>query len=152
MSYPPPQPQYQHVVTQAPVTDKSKRFLNLSGGALMAIISGILLVCCIGPVALCVFTPILGAFTTSNKVDPQVEITSCTFLGSNATVAIRVTNPGTTTESWTVKVEVRDAAGDKIGEGSKYVSSIPAGKTATERTIVQLRAEGGDSCHVTGVS
>lgn len=153
MSYPPPvpPPAQHHVQIQQPVVDKSRRFLNLSGGALLAITSGLLLVCCVGPVALCMFTPIFGAFLSANKVDPQVEVTSCTFAGSHAMVGLRVTNPGTSTESWTVKVEVRDVAGDRVGDGSAYMGSIPGGKTASETTIVRLRAEGGKTCHVTGV-
>lgn len=157
--YPPPPPpqQYQHhVQVQQPVTDKSKRFLNLSTGALIGVITGILLVCCVGPIALCFFSPFLAAVSEAGKTKPDVEITSCRIeksdVLSTAKVGLRVTNKGKSTESYVVKVEIRDSSGARVGSSSEFVSSLAPGSSATEEATVFLDGSGGTTCHVVDVT
>lgn len=155
--YPPPAPQQPyHVQLQQPVTDQSKRFLNLSVGALIAIISGLLLVCCVGPIAFCFLSPVLGGMLEATKVKPDVEITSCRMDAERslpaATVGLRITNKGKSTESYVIKVEVRDAAGSRLGDGSEFVASLAPGSSATEETVVYLSGGVGSTCHVVDVT
>jgi len=147
MSYLPPAPR--------PAPDHSKRFLNLSAGALIAVVTGILLVCCIGPIALCLFSPILASITDVAKTKPDVAITSCAVESggtSLARVGLRVTNKGSSTESYSVKVEVRDSTGARVGNGFAYVSSVAPGGSANDEALVYLDATGGSTCHVVEVS
>lgn len=152
----PPPPQVQHIVQTQPGTDSSKKFLNLSLTALISIIATILLVCCIGPILLCAFTPILGAVVGDPPVTqppPTATITSCKIddSGGVATIGIRVTNNGTEDEGYTVRLIVKDATGAKVGDGSEYVSSVPAGSSAVEDATVFLDAKGGKTCSVSSV-
>lgn len=142
MSYPPP---------SAPQpTDSSRRFLNMSAGALLAIASGLLLVCCVGPIAFCFLSGTVGMFGVVSKPEPQVELTSCDIGENTAKVGLRVTNPSDSTESFTVVVQVRDASGARVGEGSAYVSSVRGGQSASDTATVVLEVAGGVTCHVTG--
>ncbi len=43
-----------------PSPDDSKKFLNMSGGLLMLVITGVILVCCIGPFVICLAGGIIG--------------------------------------------------------------------------------------------
>lgn len=155
--YPPPPPPRQ-IHVQQPVTDQSKRFLNLSAGALIAVITGLVLLCCIGPIAFCFFSPVIaeiGDLDRGNKAAPELSITSCSIDNSSpgsATVGLRLTNKGKTTESYQVKVEIRDSSGARVGSGSEYVSSLAPGSSATEEAFIVLSGSGGKTCHVTGVS
>lgn len=161
VSYPPPQqpvppPQQYHVQVQQPVTDKSKRFLNLSAGALISIIAGILLVCCVGPIALCVLSPALTSFMDVSKTKPDVELTSCRIEGGTlptATVGMRVTNKGSSTQSYLVKLEIRDSSGARVGDGTELVSRLAPGDSATEEATIYLDGPASSgSCHVVDVT
>lgn len=151
----PPPPPVQHV-HQTTGTDTTRKFLNLSGGALIAVITGILLVCCVGPIVLCFASPFLGAISDAGKTDPTVAITSCEISDSkilpSAKIRFTVTNNGATSESFLVKFEVHDAAGSRVGDGSEYVTSIGAGQTASEEATIFTDAPGGSKCTVVDVS
>lgn len=154
--FPPPPQQPYHVQVQQPVTDKSKRFLNLSAGALIAIIAGLLIVCCVGPIALCFVSPALSGFLDATKTKPDVELTSCRIEGGSlpsATVGMRVTNKGKTTESYLIKLEIRDPSGARVGDGTELVPRLAPGDSATEEALIYLdgRATSG-SCHVVDVT
>ena len=70
----PPLPMPVHMQVQQPVTDKSKRFLNLSTSALVLVITTILLVCCIGPVALCFLGGFVSAFDHGSSTPAAVMV------------------------------------------------------------------------------
>lgn len=150
---PPPPMQHVHQTTG---TDNSRKFLNLSGGALIAVITGILLVCCVGPIVFCFASPFLAAIGDAAKTDPTVTITSCTVSDTkvlpSAKIRFTVKNNGTSDEGFMVKFEVHDANGSRVGDGTEYVSSVGAGQTATEEATVYLDAPGGNKCSVVDVS
>jgi hypothetical protein len=139
-----------------PPPDSSKRFLNLSAGALIAVVTGILLVCCVGPIALCFFSPFLAGLSEGTKTKPDAAITACRIESggspASATVGLRVTNKGASTESYLVKVEIRDGSGARVGNGSELVSSLAPGSSATEETVVFLGSGEGATCHIVGIS
>jgi hypothetical protein len=150
---PPPPQHVQHSISyQAPVTDKSKRFLNMSGGVLMVVITLIILLCCVGPIALCFFGGIFGN-TAGSRPDPTVTITSCDATGGgNARIGFTIKNNGSRSESFVVKFEVKNAAGVRVGSGTDYVSSLAAGQTASEETLVLVDGSGGKTCTVVSAS
>lgn len=150
MTYPSPPPYGQPA---APPADNSRKFLNLSGGALLVTIAGVLLVCCIGPVALCLATPILGAFLPDVTKDPTTTITRCQIgADSTANVAFTIKNNSSIEESFTVRVEVRDSSGARVGSGYDYVTSVAAGSSANGVADVVLDSPGGATCHIVGTS
>lgn len=140
-------PQQVHTTTG---TDKSKKFLNLSAGALISVITGVVLVCCVGPIAFCFLSPFFAAIGDAAKTEPTVAITACEPSGSSslkmAKIRFTVKNNGETSESFLVKFEVRDASGNRVGDGSEYVSSVGAGQTASEETTIFLDSSGATTC------
>jgi hypothetical protein len=136
--------------------DGSKKFLNLSVGALFAVITGIILVCCVGPIALCFLSPVLSGFSDGVTPDPTVEITSCKIsdgdLLPTAEISYKVTNNGTSGEGFIAKFEVKDSGGSRVGDGIDYVSTIAGGSTASESTTVYLDAKGGQTCSLVSIN
>jgi hypothetical protein len=45
-----------------PPPDQGKRFLNMSGGILALVIAGVVALCCVLPLVLCLVSAISGAF------------------------------------------------------------------------------------------
>lgn len=154
-AYGPPPPQYRHEVRQ-PGTDGSKRFLNLSLGALVAIIAGILLVCCVGPIILCFLTPALSGVTDGLKEDPTVTITSCKITDGDvlpkAEISFTVKNNGSISDNYLIKFAVKDASGSRVGDGSDWVFDLGGGQSANGDTVVYLDTKGGKTCSVAEVS
>ena len=150
----PPQghPQQMHVQFQQPVTDGSKRFLNMSTSALVIVLTVILLVCCIGPIALCMLGGVLDGF----KSKPTVTVTSCEIDNAgilrSAKVGLRATNTSSTTASYSIKLAVQDSSGARVGDGWEYVSDVAGGETVTETATIILDSPGGRRCVVTDVS
>jgi len=157
--YPPQQPPPQHynVQIQQPKVDGSKRFLNLSMGALIAVITGIILVCCVGPVALCMFGGVLDGFNQATKTQAQVTITSCSiddkdeFL-KTAKIAYTVKNPGKGSQDYTIKFQILDAAGSQVGKTTAYAWDLDSESTVSDTETVYLDAAGGTKCRVSEVS
>lgn len=151
VAYPPPQ----QIHLQQPVTDKSKRFLNLSGGALLAVITGILIVCCVGPIVLCFASPFLDGFSKGLQPAPTVLITSCNVADTeyvrSATMHLKVTNNGTTAADYTVHLVVKDANGVQVGSDDKHISTIQPNAAAVSSETIFLDAPGGQTCSVAGV-
>lgn len=140
---------------QGPAVDGSRRFLNLSAGALLALIAGGILACCVLPIVLCLFTPILGAFSEIGKKDPTVAITSCVIEPgesmSSAKVGFRITNNDRTDESFMVKFEIRDSSGARVGSGAEWVFELAPGGSVNDEADVAGIADGGKTCHIVGV-
>lgn len=154
----PPGPQQVHhqVSMQQPVTDNSKRFLNMSGGVLAAVIALILIVCCIGPIALCFFGGFLGAIGEASTPDATATIVGCKVDDTNqflqtTEVTVRVTNPASTKQFVSVRVELRNAAGSKVGDATAFVT-VSANSSAEETTTLFQDAPGGTTCTITDVS
>lgn len=140
-----------------PGTDSSKRFLNLSMGALVSIIAGILLVCCVGPIVFCFASPFLAGVSDGLKTDPTVTITGCDIDDrgtlETAKISYRVTNNNSTgDDSYMIKFVVKDGSGARVGDGSDWVLSLSGGQSANGDTTVYLDTKGGTTCSVTGVS
>jgi hypothetical protein len=131
-----------------PVPDKSRRFLNLSTGALVGVITAILLACCVGPIAFCFMSPFLAAIGDAATPEPTIQVTSCSVDTGSARVGYRLTNNSASSASFVVSVEIRDASGARVGNGSDYVSTISAGGSANEEALVIVTSSGGVTCHV----
>lgn len=50
--------------------DDGKKFLNMSGGILALTVAGVILLCCVLPIILCVVGGAVGAITPSPTVSP----------------------------------------------------------------------------------
>lgn len=142
-SYQPPPMQHQ-VQLQQPVTDKSKRFLNLSGGALMAVIAGVILVCCGGPIAFCFASPFFASIGEATKPKASVTITDCQINSSakTADVTYTIENTGKSEGDYRVKLTVSDASGSQVGDATSWVFDLAGGAKASKNETVFLDAVG----------
>lgn len=130
------------------LTDGSKKFLNMSAGVLTIVASAVLLICCIGPVALC----FLGGFANSLQPKPSVTITGCRIdydgLIHDAKISYTITNNRKILANYTIEFIVKDSSGNQVGDGSDHTSDIAPGVTANDSATVFLDAKGGYSCHI----
>ncbi|MFD1326050.1 FxLYD domain-containing protein [Micromonospora sonneratiae] len=138
-----------------PKQDDGRKFLNMSGGILILVISAVILVCCIGPILFCVFGGFLGAVSEAGRPDPTVVITSCQVSDEtkSATIEYTIKNNSDSQDSYSVKFEVVDAAGVQVGTGFDFVSSVGPGTTVKGDTFVITTGPGGSGaqCKVTSV-
>lgn len=144
-AYPPPPP------PQSPQSDRSKKFLNMSGGILALVVAGVVLLCCVGPVAVC----LLGGVFNAAKPDPTVRITACDINNDGvsrlAKISYTIANNGKSTESYRVDFAVLDSSGTRVGKGSDFVFDLAGGQTARGSTVVSLDSADGVKCTVTEV-
>lgn len=151
-----PQQIHHQISMQQPVTDKSKRFLNMSGGVLITLIVVLILVCCIGPIVACFGFGGLGMIGAAGTPDATAEVISCKVDDTNeflksTDVTIKVTNPASTEQFVTVEIELRNAAGTKVGETFAFLT-VSANSSAEETTKLLQDSAGGTTCVITDVS
>jgi hypothetical protein len=82
----------------------------------------------------------------------RVEVTSCTFTGSTATVGLLVVNTGDAKRDVHVQVEYRDAGGTRLKTDETAAGTVAAGDTVRldDSTVLDAPADGG-TCTVTRV-
>lgn len=140
---------------QQPVTDKSRRFLNLSGGALLAVVAGVIVLCVVGPFALCIAGGVLGSVGDAAKPKAQVSLSECKIDDSeflrSAQITYTIKNTGKSQASYRVKFVVLNDAGSQVGDGSAWASNVAGGASKTATETVYLDAAGGSRCQVSGV-
>ncbi|MFG2110526.1 FxLYD domain-containing protein [Micromonospora chersina] len=119
---------------------------------LALVIAGVVLLCCVGPLALCAFGGVLSAAES----DPTVTITKCDVkdggLLRNADVEYTIKNNTRSSSSYSIRFDVLDSSGTKVGDGTDYISDVGGGQTARGGTMLILDAPGGVKCEVGEVS
>lgn len=157
--YPPPYPpsigQPPAGFPAPPPIDKSKRFLNLSTGALVAVITAILLLCCVGPVVLCFFGGFVGAIGEATKKAPTATISGCMVHSDpylpTADITYTVKNNNATDEVYWVGFVVTNSSGSQVGKGSDIVD-IGGGQSVVKTATVYLDAPGGQTCAISDIT
>lgn len=147
-SVPPPYAQHVH---QTKPTDKSRRFLNMTGGVLAAVITGVVLLCCVLPLGVC----FLGGFAELLQPLPTAHVTSCKVDDSGffqgAEIGYTINNNESGSASYVIEFVVKDAAGAQVGHATDYVNDL-AGKTSANRVAhASLDAKGGKTCHLLSI-
>jgi len=157
-AYPPPGPyQTPYQGYPPPAPPAKKKYLGMTGGVLTAVIVAIVVVCCVGPIAVCAFGGVFNrVFQTAAGGQPTTEITTCTIdqgtiLGS-ARIDYKVTNNGSVAKSYVVQLEVTDASGARVGSISGHVPTVSPGATASAHVLVILERPGGKNCKITEVT
>jgi hypothetical protein len=124
----------------------------MSGGVLAIVISGAVLLCCVGPVVACFGLGGLGLILDEARPGPTSTVTSCQFDDNaflpSATVGYRVTNNSNVVEDYTMDVFVLDASGTQVGEGVAFAFDVAAGSSVADETTVFLDAPGGSTCEI----
>ena len=130
----------------------------MTGGVLTAVIVAIVVVCCIGPIAVCAFGGVFNRVfqTAAAGGAPTTEITSCTIdqgtvLGS-ARIEYKITNHGSAAKSYVVELEVTNSSGAKVGSISDYVPTVNPGATVSADVLVILERPGGKDCKISDVT
>jgi len=129
----------------------------MTGGVLTAVIIAVVVVCCVGPIAVCAFGGVFSrVFQAAAGGEPTAEITSCTIdqgtvLGS-ARIEYKVTNNGSVAKSYVVQLEVTDASGARVGSISGHVPTVSPGATANAHVLVILDRPGGKECKIADVT
>jgi hypothetical protein len=82
----------------------------------------------------------------------RVEVTSCTFAGSTATVGLLVVNNGDAVRDAHIQVQYRDAGGERLDTNETTARAVGPGETVRleESTILDAPANAG-TCTVTRV-
>jgi|GEM_PF-4369226 hypothetical protein len=95
----------------------------------------------------------IGVVLDVTQPKPEATVTTCRINDQQnvAWVGVTVTNKGSISNSYTVRVAVLDGDGASVGEGRVYVSNVAPGQTATGEGTIQLDADGGTRCTVTKV-
>lgn len=126
---------------------------GIPGWGIALIIVGVLL-CCVGPVALCGAGLIVAGLSQDLDPEPAAEVTltSCDIdnnrLHPYAVLSYELTNVGEDTGSFTVELLVYDGSGGQVGSGHDWVWNLPAGDTTSEQTTVYLDHPDGSSCDI----
>ena len=141
----------------APPPPAKKKYLGMTGGVLTAVIIAVVLVCCVGPIAVCALGGVFNrVFQTAAGGAPTTEITSCTIdqgtvLGS-ARIEYKITNHGSAAKSYVVELEVTNSSGAKVGSISDYVPTVNPGATASADVLVILERPGGKDCKIASIT
>ncbi|WP_433298286.1 hypothetical protein ACQP2F_43035 [Actinoplanes sp. CA-030573] len=92
-------------------------------------------------------------FMPSSGSGFDVQVTKCAAAGSMATVGLEVHNRGSSTQTATVNVEYRDAAGKRLDVGTVTVRDIGGGDTTRTEESTILDVDDGTklTCLVTAV-
>jgi hypothetical protein len=141
----------------APPPPAKKKYLGMTGGVLTAVIIAVVLVCCVGTIAVCAFSGVFNkVFETAAGGAPTTEITSCTIdqgtvLGS-ARIEYKITNHGSAAKSYVVELEVTNSSGAKVGSISDYVPTVNPGATASADVLVILERPGGKDCKIASIT
>lgn len=129
MAYPPPIPQPRK---------------GLSHKMIGAIVGGVALVCCVGPLALVVGTGVLGNLMTE---DLTAQVVSCEVEGRSVDVQWEATNPNSSKQLARIQIVVEDADGRQVAETTRS-KWVDADTTLTDSTWLIADVEGGESCEV----
>ncbi|MBM0226252.1 FxLYD domain-containing protein [Micromonospora sp. ATA51] len=90
------------------------------------------------------------------KADPTVTITKCSVkdggLLRNADIEYTIKNNTGSSSSYSIRFDVLDSSGTKVGDGTDYISDVGGGQTARGDTMIVLDAAGGVKCEVGNVS
>lgn len=151
-----PPPYYPPQVVHAPAPDKSKKFLNMSGGMLMVVGAVVLVVCCLGPLGFCLFGGALGSIGDATKPKADVTLTGCQIDDASeylrsAKITYTIRNTGKSEGDYLIKFVVTNAAGSQVGDGSAWAFNLAGGASKTATETVYLDAAGGKTCRVSSV-
>lgn len=144
---PTPAPAFAPAPTPPPVKSRKDFWLKGPGIIVLIVAGGLLL---------------FGIYAATGGLKPasadaEVNVVSCKVGGSDslptATVGITVKNTGSKTRSFSVNVEYRDGAGNRIDTDTARVRSVAPGDTARveETTILDAAPDSAGACAIVGV-
>ena len=85
-----------------------------------------------------------------------VEQVACAVIGENeaghAAVSVTATNTTSKQSDFVVAFELLDASGERIGDGSAGLLSVPSDETLTETGYTTARYVEGSSCRIADAS
>lgn len=148
----PPQPGPEQPATPPPAKPVNSKLVFWTSGqgvVTMLVIMGGIVVLIAG------ITTRLGGSAADNA---DIRVTSCAADGdaslATATVGFTVKNTGDSVRSYTVQIEYRDGAGNRIDTDTTSVRNVQPGDTvkAEESTILDATPDTTINCAVVGVS
>jgi hypothetical protein len=84
---------------------------------------------------------------------PDIKITACrpaTVSETVGTLDYTITNNSSQARLYVVNFLVKDAAGNKIGEGSDITTTLDAGQTLQDQAFINGPTSAGNSCELVG--
>ncbi|XVV10841.1 FxLYD domain-containing protein [Actinoplanes sp. CA-131856] len=130
-----------------------KNFWSTPGGIVLIVVGAVVLGC----LGLGVIGSI-GSTGSRDNANLETAVVGCEFTGDDvlpsAKITFTVKNNGKSAHGATVRIEYRDAAGNRIDTDTSYVKSIAPGDTvkAEETTLLDAAISGSGTCGITGVS
>ena len=128
----------------------------MSGGVLALVIAAVVLICCLGPVALCVVGGLRAGLLPIPEPEPTVAIVSCEINYDDrpprAEVQWELTNNGRNDGNWTVEITVIDAYGQQVADAYDWALGVAPGTTMTDQVTLWLNVPGGEACQIDVVS
>lgn len=136
--------------------DRSRKFFNISGGLLFALISGLILLCCVAPVVTYAFREAMpGLFPTpdpSVSASPSTVVESCKVVDGTVVAKVEVRNNASQPGSYSVRVEATNGAGTGLGADTQAVRDLPAGGSMLVEFQIPVASASRVRCAVVDVS